>query len=76
MVSETVSVALKHFQDKRKIGGREWSADPAATFLYNGTNLLCQHLFLLQFFLGQHYLFTDYFVAAECGDYEFKTIEI
>ena len=27
-------------------------------------------------FIGQHYLFKDYFVAAERGDYEFKILEI
>ena len=27
-------------------------------------------------FIGQHYLFTDYFTAAEYGDYEYKTIAL
>lgn len=27
-------------------------------------------------FIGQHYLLTEYFVPAKCGDYEYKTIHI
>lgn len=27
-------------------------------------------------FIGKHYLFTDYFVSAICGDYEYKVIDI
>ncbi len=27
-------------------------------------------------FIGQHFLFTEYFTAAMCGDYEFTTIDL
>ncbi|KRD06337.1 hypothetical protein ASE21_19395 [Flavobacterium sp. Root901] len=27
-------------------------------------------------FVGQHYLLTEYFVPAECSDYEYKVIDI
>lgn len=86
---EAMNVAIIKSEKRNSFCGPEaFSAEEKKIAKNNGVTIRQQRSYTMEqtydantcphcnAFVGQHYLLTEYFVPAECGDYEYKIVNV